>query len=153
MKKIIVTFISISLLLIGFSGCTTTENSSQNNQDMNYQSPENNFEISASSAYEKLQNNQSIKLIDVRTPEEYDEQHLSNSKLIPLDNLVSEISNVENLNKSDEIIVYCRSGRRSEAAYNLLTSQGYTNVKSMAGGINEWTSLGYSVCKDKNITC
>lgn len=153
MKKTITSTIAISFLLIGFSGCASPDDQSTDQPVMSNQFQSENYEISAISAHEKLENNKSVKLIDVRTPKEYDEKHLPDSTLVPLDTLNTGIAEIENLNKSDEIIVYCRSGRKSAKAYNILTLLGYTNVKSMTGGINEWTSLGYNVCLGTSLTC
>ena len=74
-------------------------------------------------------------LIDVRTLPEYLESRIPDSILIPYDEIQSKIGNVAN--KDSEIIVYCRSGRRSSIAKNTLESLGYTNVKNL-GGIIDW---------------
>jgi rhodanese-related sulfurtransferase len=129
----------------------------QNNQNteiaINNSTDVGNFEIDINSIKNKVANEENIKLIDVRTPEEYEIEHLENSELVPLQSLENNISNVEGLEKNDEIIVYCRSGRRSTEAYNILKALGYTNVKSMAGGINAWNSQGYKVCAGDHLTC
>ncbi len=145
MKKTLIIFLATITLSVALSGCS---------QDAQTNETENeSHEISAILTHEKVEKLESVKIIDVRTPEEYNEQHLSNSILIPLDTLETEIVKMGNLKKSDEIIVYCRSGRRSEEAYNILKSLGYTNVKSMSGGITAWTSLGYNVCLGAGLTC
>ncbi|MBA4336168.1 rhodanese-like domain-containing protein [bacterium] len=150
MNKIIITVVSVFTLSIVMTGCANEETKTIQPT----QSTETNTqEISAVLTHEKIQNNEQVKIIDVRAPEEYNEQHISNSTLVPLDSLSSEIANVENLNKSDEIIVYCRSGRRSMEAYKILNSLGYTNVKTMVGGINEWKTLGYDVCLGSSLSC
>jgi len=149
-KTIVVTSVILASLVI-MNGCANTPEDMSGEKSTTSQS--NNMEISATDVYEKISENKSIKIVDVRTQEEYDEQHISSSTLVPLDSLQSEISKIESIKKSDEIIVYCRSGRRSAEAYNILTSLGYTNVKSMAGGINEWAGLGYDVCFGESLTC
>lgn len=153
MKKTAALILTLSLVTISLSGCGETENNNETQQDMNRQSQEENFEVSAEAVHNKIANNESLNLIDVRTPEEYNEKHISASTLVPLDTLSTAIGTLENLDKTDEIIVYCRSGNRSKTAYDILTQMGYTNVKSMAGGINEWTSLGYNVCLGTSLTC
>ncbi len=47
--------------------------------------------------------------------------------------------------KDTEIVVYCSGGAciASHAAYNLLTNQGYTNVRRYAGGLEDWSAAGY----------
>jgi rhodanese-related sulfurtransferase len=74
-------------------------------------------------------------LLDVRTNEEYAEGHLKGATLIPLDQLDKHI---EELDAEQEIVVYCRSGRRSNLAANMLLNMGFGNVKNMKGGIMAW---------------
>lgn len=74
-------------------------------------------------------------LLDVRNKEEYQLCKLKDSKLIPLGELASRISE---LNADDEIIVYCKSGGRSRKAAHLLSSHGYKNVSNLTGGILAW---------------
>jgi phage shock protein E len=129
----------ISLFL--FSGCGGQTNSTSDNP-----------EISVNDAQQRL-NDPSVVLIDVRTEEEYVAAHISNSTLIPLDTLENEISKHSEITKDSEIIVYCRSGKRSMQAYNALTAMGYSNVKSLNGGINNWTANAEKVCKNTEKTC
>ncbi|MBD3156732.1 rhodanese-like domain-containing protein [Candidatus Peregrinibacteria bacterium] len=144
MKKYI-SIIFCSILLLAVVGCNQLpEEQSQDKEAI---------EISALETYQTITENPSVIVIDVRTPEEYHQRHLSNSTLIPLDSLQEEIDRLTELDKTDEIIVYCRSGNRSAQAQALLDSMGYTNVKSMAGGINAWTQLGYNVCLGTTLTC
>ena len=60
-------------------------------------------------------------LLDVRTKEEYDESHLKGAINIPYD----EIDENTNLDKTKKIMVYCKSGTRSNKAFNTLISLGY----------------------------
>ena len=77
-----------------------------------------------------------LVLVDVRSPEEYREGHIPGSKLIPLDRLASEAE--VSFNTFDTpIVVYCRSGRRSQEAAETLVAMGYTRVYDM-GGIIDW---------------
>lgn len=61
-------------------------------------------------------------IVDVRTKEEYEESHISGAINIPYD----EITDNNTLDKDKIIFVYCRSGARSEIAFNTLTNLGYT---------------------------
>lgn len=76
-------------------------------------------------------------LIDVRQPGEYRRMHIPGSKLIPLGQLESQ--SIE-LDRSKNIILYCRSGRRSMGGAILLCGLGFKNVYSMEGGILKWES-------------
>ena len=93
--------------------------------------------MSPEEAKSKLRENNDIILLDIRTKEEYDEKHIPNCILIPLDNLNNEVENkIEN--KESEIIVYCRSGRRSKLACQKLVNLGYRNLYNLEGGIKNW---------------
>lgn len=72
----------------------------------------------------------------MRTKEEYAEKHIPGSMLIPVDALEKEAPSKLN-DKNATILVYCRSGRRSVAASEVLVKLGYTNVYNL-GGIMDW---------------
>lgn len=78
-------------------------------------------------------------LIDVREPAEFAAGHADGAKNIPLGTI--EAGRVNGIDKSKKLYVYCRSGRRAEAAKIALTDQGYTEVESL-GGLQDWQSLG-----------
>ncbi len=75
-------------------------------------------------------------VLDVRTPAEFQEGHIPNAKLIPLQDLEKSLSN---LNKDETYLIVCRSGNRSTQASELLTQNGFTNVYNMDGGMNSWS--------------
>lgn len=70
--------------------------------------------------------------IDVRTPEEFKEGHLEDAVNIPVDQIGARIGSVSP-DKSAPVNLYCRSGRRSEAALQELKKMGYTNVTNHGG--------------------
>ncbi len=84
----------------------------------------------------KIERNDNFTLLDVRDAYEL---HISNLQIdsvhIPLDELQSRVNE---LDKSDEIVVLCRSGNRSATACDLLLQKGFTGVYNLKGGINEW---------------
>ena len=104
------------------------------------------FEISPAEVVRKVQGGEDVILLDVRTPEEYEEVHLENALLLPVQNLsqetLDEIGLGEDM-KDKEIIIYCRSGARSQTAYNIMESLGYTNIKSVGGGMIHWQEDQY----------
>lgn len=84
-------------------------------------------------------------LLDVRTEEEYKENgHINGAILIPDYDLKENVEKVIP-NKNEIILVYCRSGRRSNASAKVLLSMGYINVKDI-GGIINWP---YDIVKYK----
>ena len=76
-------------------------------------------------------------VIDVRTLPEFLEERIPDSILMPYDTIMFNIEEVVP-DKDIEIIIYCRTGRRSSIAKETLRSMGYTNVKDI-GGIIDWT--------------
>ncbi|WP_083826169.1 rhodanese-like domain-containing protein [Cardiobacterium valvarum] len=69
-------------------------------------------------------------LIDVRSPEEYAEAHADGAINIPVEDVAAKISAVT-ADKDADIYVYCRSGRRAEAARETLASLGYKKVTNL----------------------
>jgi rhodanese-related sulfurtransferase len=97
-------------------------------------------EISAEQSYQKYQ--AGAFLLDVRTQEEWNEYHVPKTTLIPLEQLQARMSE---LPRDKEIVVVCRSGNRSQQGRDILLSGGFTRVTSMAGGLKEWSALGYPI--------
>ncbi|MGI2170772.1 rhodanese-like domain-containing protein [Shewanella sp. MF05960] len=87
-------------------------------------------------AWQKINN--SATLIDVRTPEEFAAGHVKGAINIPFENIVTELGKL-NLAKDTEVVLYCRSGRRSGIAQSALVDQGYTATYN-AGGIDSLMS-------------
>jgi len=79
-------------------------------------------------------------LLDVRTPEEWNEMHVEGAVLIPLDELPNRLAEVP---KDEPVMVICRSGNRSQAGRDILKNAGFQQVTSVAGGINQWNGAGY----------
>ena len=73
-------------------------------------------------------------IIDVREPFEYKEGHIAGALNIPPTSLLSGTKELENIPKDAEIIVYCRTGSRSNVASHILHSMGYMNITN---GINK----------------
>ena len=76
--------------------------------------------------------NQGALLIDVRTPGEFKSGHLEDAKLIPVDQLPSRLNEFGD-DKDRAIVVYCKSGIRSDRAKSLLEEHGFTNVTNGGG--------------------
>lgn len=75
-------------------------------------------------------------LIDVRSKQEYKEQHFDGALNIPLDEIAKQINQIIK-QKEQIIIVYCQYGSRSKKAQNILKKLGYKNVYNLKGGIDE----------------
>lgn len=93
--------------------------------------------ITAEEAKEIMDSEEGYIILDVRTQEEYDAGHIPGAMLIP--NTEIEARAEEELPDKDQLIlVYCRSGRRSKLAAEILVALGYTNIKEF-GGIIDWS--------------
>ncbi|WP_316569644.1 rhodanese-like domain-containing protein [Neobacillus sp. YIM B06451] len=90
--------------------------------------------VSVEEAMELIKKNE-VKILDVRTPEEYNGGHIPGSELIPLQVLDGM---AENLDKDADYLIVCRSGNRSQQASELLAAKGFS-VLNMDGGMNAWT--------------
>jgi rhodanese-related sulfurtransferase len=90
-------------------------------------------QISAGSLQSRLQNGEELNLLDVREEIEYHTYNIG-GKNIPLSKL-TEKSDFVHPNKTDEIIVICKAGLRSQTAQSILISNGYQNVKNLTGGL------------------
>jgi rhodanese-related sulfurtransferase len=85
----------------------------------------------------RLDAGEKLHVIDVREPSEYDEANLG-VPLIPLGKIQAmQIDEIENL-KNEELIIHCRSGKRSATAAMFLESMGFTNTVNVEGGILAW---------------
>ncbi len=122
-----VLLIGVMLLAIFFLG---ERNRAQKSGESAY------HKITAEEAKKKMQDTANFILLDVRTPEEFSEQHIPGATLI-VDSQISAEAQKKLPDKDTPIFVYCRSGRRSTAAAKQLVNMGYTQVYDF-GGIIDW---------------
>jgi len=73
-------------------------------------------------------------IIDVREPSEYASGHVNGALNIPPQELLNGSAKLISIAKDDELILYCKSGSRSNVSKNILESMGYTNI---INGINQ----------------
>lgn len=86
--------------------------------------------------------NANFIVLDVRTPAEYAQGHLQQSRLL---NFRSNefAAQLNGLDKSKTYLIYCRSGGRSGQALQLMEQQGFKSVYNMDGGFNEWRDAAF----------
>ena len=117
--------ISISIAMLTVFSCVKKDVKISNNKVYSL-SPKKSLEY---------YNNNSI-FVDVRTEQEHEANHISGSILIPLEQIDSRANELMGYEGKD-IIVYCRTGRRSERASSILRGYGF-DVMNMEGGILQW---------------
>lgn len=101
--------------------------------------------ISPSALAEKAKQ-QSIELIDVRTPVEFREVHAKVARNVPLDSLNPASVMQQRADDADQLLyVICRSGARSTKACEAFVAAGFENVVSVDGGTMAWAGAGLPV--------
>lgn len=117
----------IFLILIFLTACGQNE---KNDQEATY------LNITAEEAKTIMDSQEGYIILDVRTQEEYDQGHIPGAIVIP-DTEVKDKAEEMLPDKDQLILVYCRSGRRSKNAAQILAELGYTNIREF-GGIIDW---------------
>lgn len=129
MRSVSILFFSVMMLLTSCSEAQKKANQKSNKimfQNLNV----NEFE-------QGMTQNEAV-IIDVRTPMEYQEGHIKNSKLIDISDKDFE-NQIEKLDKNKAYYVYCRSGGRSSSASQIMVEKGFTKVYNLQGGMIAWS--------------
>ena len=122
----------LCLVIIGCGRKSEADNNVIDNKD-----EENSYKsISMSEAEDMMKNEKDYIILDVRTAEEYKEGHIPNAINVA-NETIGEDEIAELPDKDQLIMVYCRSGRRSNLAARKLVKLGYTNIVEI-GGIIDW---------------
>lgn len=93
------------------------------------------WDISPLELSDRLKLGEKIQLVDVRSAVELQVSSLTGAVLIPLDQLHERM---QDLDRDQEIVLFCRMGSRSRRALTLLLQAGFKHVKNLYGGINAW---------------
>lgn len=123
MKKYII--IALSAFTIILNSCSTGQ--SQNSKT----------NLTAVEFAEKIKNLPNAPIIDVRTPDEFSGGHLQNAQNIDISGSDFQ-QQIETLDKSRPVFVYCLSGGRSASAANAMREAGFKEVYELDGGIMKW---------------
>ena len=94
------------------------------------------------------QSSEPLVLLDVRTAEEFESGRIKNSINIPHEILLSNIDLVSEYNE-DQLVVYCRSGKRASLVIEALEKNGFTNVVDIEGDILAWSEANYPLVELK----
>ncbi|MCC6372742.1 MAG: thioredoxin, partial [Bacteroidia bacterium] len=101
-----------------------------------------NTSLSADEFEKKLSD--SVQLVDVRTPDEYDGGHIKGALNYNINSGDFE-QQLATLNKNKTVLVYCLSGGRSSSAADVMAGMGFKEVYNLSGGIMKWNAAGKSI--------
>jgi rhodanese-related sulfurtransferase len=90
----------------------------------------------------QAQDDPSLFVLDVRSPEEFAAGHVPGAVNIPQDQVASRLAEIP---KDKEVVLYCRSGRRSGLAAETLEANGYKNLRQLQGDMPGWEKAGLPV--------
>jgi sulfur-carrier protein adenylyltransferase/sulfurtransferase len=97
-------------------------------------------EISPEELRARLDSGVPFTLIDVRTPDEYAQNSIEGSRLIPLGELPRRVGELQ-VSKDQDVIIHCKMGARSARACAILKQFGFERVYNLRGGIDAWLAL------------
>ena len=90
------------------------------------------------------QSYRAIRLLDVRTPAEFEAEHIEGAYNVPLDTLAEHGPEIR-ASVTDPVVLICRSGQRARKAEQALKEAGMTNLHVLDGGIAAWIAAGQPV--------
>ena len=144
-KNIIIVITSVLLLALGQS-CTTQATSAEMNHSGVEQEVSIAKDIGPSEFKESINKRENAILLDVRTPQEIAQGYLEGA--ININFSAPDFTNqLDRLDKTKPVYVYCRSGRRSASAMNTLKDLGFSEVYNLQGGIINWANAGNAIIK------
>lgn len=85
-----------------------------------------------------------VIIVDVRTKEEYEDEHIEGVRNIPLETIPQF---ADEFKECDEVYMQCASGQRSQLACSYLFDLGLDNLSNVEGGIEEWKNQSYPVVR------
>jgi len=101
-----------------------------------------NQQIEPQALLQLLDVQQAPLILDVRSQQEYQQGHIEGAINISYD-LLAENSGLIDGHKNQEVIIYCRSGRRAQVAYQTLQQKGFTQLTMLNGHMNLWQQRNY----------
>jgi len=97
--------------------------------------------ITADELLSIIERREEVTLIDVRTPEEFEDGHIPGGILLPL----ATLREGGDIPSGGNVILYCRSGVRSAKARRILAERGVAPLMELEGGIRAWAAAGGNV--------
>lgn len=85
-----------------------------------------------------------VQLVDVRTPEEYEEGFIANAQNIDYFSPTFD-EDLKNLDKNKPVVLYCKSGGRSAKCAEKMVEAGFVKIYDLEGGISQWKHKGFEI--------
>lgn len=98
-------------------------------------------EIIGANTFKQKINKHNVNLFDVRTAVEFNRGTIKNAINVDFFNKIKFLKHFENLDKSEPVYLFCRSGNRSNKAAQLLAKQGFAKIYDLQGGYIAWKNL------------
>src|ERR1700742_1532205 len=101
--------------------------------------------ITSTELRDRIASNTQLRILDVRTPAEFETAHIDGSYNVPLDVLKDHGSEgAERLDQGHNVVLVCRSGQRATQAAELLRSTGIPGASVLENGITDWEGHGFA---------
>lgn len=118
----------ICCLLVAMSFCTSCIDTKINNTEV---------KLITADEMQSILELEDVQLVDVRTPEEFDEIRIANAQNIDFSSPTFE-DDISKLDKEKPVILYCKGGVRSAKCARKLKSAGFEKIYDLEGGISKW---------------
>ena len=143
MKKYLIIIVLAISVSVAFSCNTSTQAQAE---DTGLQEALITKNVSAAEFQALIKSKTNAIILDVRTPNELAQGTIKNAQKIDFydENFKTEL---DKLDKSKPVLIYCRSGRRSGIAMSTMRELGFSEVYNLQGGIIEWSNAGLEIVK------
>jgi len=94
----------------------------------------------------RLMDDDSLVILDTREDQEFNSGHIKGAVHIPMSQLKKRMNELEKY-KSKPLLLYCRSGNRSNHSGKILSNAGFENVQNLAGGVMAWGTANLPLTK------
>lgn len=146
-RKGILQFISSTLLLSVFilqSACSQNDTKTAGKTEQQSQAIAQIAEEMTAEQFNNKMQELPGQIVDVRTPNEFAQGYITGAINMDLHNPDFK-TNLEQLDKSKPVYVYCASGNRSGQAMRIMQQQGFTTIYNYKGTFTDWVAKGYPV--------
>ena len=90
-----------------------------------------------------------VRVVDVRTPGEFESVHIPGARNVPLDRLADHTDTLRDWSQDDQVVLVCRSGARAHQAQEELAVAGLPRLPILEGGVLAWEAAGLDVVRDR----